>query len=1113
MNTKVLLAVAKRNFISYFASPIAYLFICVFVALSTVAAFWPNEFFDANLANLDQLNKWFPYVMLVFIPAITMGIWADERRQGTDELLLTMPATDWEVVLGKFFAAVAIFTVSLVFSFICNYAVLRSLGNPDFGLFVATYLGYWLMGLAMLGIGMVASFFTANLTVAYILGVLLNAPAVFLSSADVIMRQDLAIRAKAWSIAEQFANFGRGLITLSGLAYFVFIAAVTLYVAMVLIGRRHWPTGESRLPSGLFFAVLHLAWLGSFALLGSILASKLGGSTLWIIGLVIGYLILHAALLYIWQQFPRKETITPIHFVAPGAQVVTIIAGAVVAILWGEKLSSGWVFWTLMAILIALHVLFFVGWATFPRAVALMPAHFTLRTLALAAASLGLVAVLQAADVRVDITNERISSLSPHTLQILRSLDPKHVVQIEAFISPEVPESYIQTRANLINLLKEFEARAKNVRVRINNTELFTAEAQRAAERFNITPQRVFALQQGRWTEHRIFMGVAFICGLERVVVPFIDRDIPVEYELIRSIATVTQQKRKRVGILTTDAQLFGQFSFQGGEERWPIVDELQKQYEVVRVEPADLVTNDEECEKAGMKVLGLADASESKIIERGRELLGLNVPTDKLTDQQKEQCKAKVKEEAMKLGRWDVLLAVQPSTLAPEDMDRFIAAISYGQPTVVFEDPMPLFASNVAGTGQERRPPQQMMMFGMRPLPKGDITKLWRKLGIDFTANEIVWQRYNPYPKFQLFEENPEFVFVNWSCGAEEPFNRQIPAVGGLQQVLFPFPGAITRLNSSTMKFTPLVRTGRVTGLINYDDIFRMDFLTGTRELNRNREFRPTRTEYILAAAIEGKLPEMKITKTESSSNSDQNSEKVEEIPNKQHDFKVVLVSDIDMLHETFFRLRQRQDLPGLDVKLSFDNVTMVLNLIDWVAGDDRFIDIRNRRPKHRTLTTIERATEAARARAAEERQKLQEAYNKIEREEREKLEQSIKKLEEDMKKQNISLDEILRRVAIAQQQGERRLNARMEEERQKRDRALERIETELSLYVRRLQNFYKMVSVIIPPLFPLGLAVIVFIWRRAKEMEGIPDIRRVRRSSTTQTASSAVVTSSEKG
>ncbi len=1096
MNTKVVLAVAKRNFISYFASPTAYLFICVFVALSTMAAFWPNEFFDANLANLDQLNKWFPYVMLIFIPAITMGIWADERRQGTDELLLTMPATDWEVVLGKYLAAVAIFTVSLAFSLICNFFVLQTLGSPDIGLFIATYVGYWLVGLAMLGIGMVASFFTANLTVAYILGVILNAPAVFLASADVIVRQDLAIRAKAWSVAEQFANFGRGLITLSGIAYFLLIVAVALYVAMVLIGRRHWPTGESRLPAGLFFGLLHLAWIASFLLIGAIIGAKWGNSSLLVVLLAIAYFILHAALVWLWSEFPNRGQPSLLHFIPPAAHIVTVIVAAAVAVLWGEVLGSGWVFWFLLAILLALHVLFFLGWWRFPRAVSLMPAHFTLRTMTLAAAALGLVALLQAADVRVDITSERISSLSPHTLQLLRSLDPKHVVQVEAFISPEVPESYIQTRANLVNLLREFEARAKNVRVRINDTEPFTAEAQRAADRFNITPQRVFALQQGRWTEHRIFMGVAFTCGLEKVVVPFIDRDIPVEYELIRSIATVTQQKRKRVGILTTDAQLFGQFSFQGGQERWPIVDELQKQYEVVRVEPSDLVTNDEECEKAGMKVLGLTDASEDKVIEKGRELLGLDTPIDKLSDQQKQQCKDKVKEEAMKLGRWDVLLAVQPSSLAPDDMDRFIAAISYGQPTVIFEDPMPIFAGGVPGTGQERRPPTQMMMFGMRPLPKGDIGKLWRKLGIDFTTNEIVWQRYNPYPKFELFEQNPEFVFINRSCGAEQPFNEQEPAVAQLQQVLFPFPGAINRLNSSTMKFTPLVKTGRVTGLVNYDDIFRVDFLTGSRELNTNRPLRPTKTEYVLAATIEGKLPEMKITKSEeSSSEPGASSNKVEELADKQHDVRVVLVADIDMLHETFFRLRQRQDLPGLDLKLSFDNVTMVLNLIDRVSGDDRFIDIRNRRPKHRTLTTIERATEAARARAAEERQKLQEAYNQIEKEEREKLEQSVKKLEEDMKKQNISLDEILRRVAIAQEQGQRRLDARMEEERQRRDRALERIETELSLYVRRLQNFYKMVSVIIPPLFPLGLAAIVFVWRRARELEGVPTSRRVRK------------------
>src|SRR2546430_4010549 len=142
MNVHVLLAIFRRNFVSYFSNPTGYVFICVFVLLSSFAAFWPNEFFNANLANLDQLNRYLPYIMLVFIPAITMSIWSDERRQGTDELLLTIPAGDFDVVLGKYLSAVTIFSVGLVFSYVCNLFVLVRLANPDVGQFIASYLGY-----------------------------------------------------------------------------------------------------------------------------------------------------------------------------------------------------------------------------------------------------------------------------------------------------------------------------------------------------------------------------------------------------------------------------------------------------------------------------------------------------------------------------------------------------------------------------------------------------------------------------------------------------------------------------------------------------------------------------------------------------------------------------------------------------------------------------------------------------------------------------------------------------------------------------------------------------------------------------------------------------------
>ncbi len=82
MRTNVVAAILKRNFVSYFSSPIGYVFICALVLMSAFAAFWPNEFFNANLANLDQLSRRMPWILLVFIPAVTMSVWALERERG-----------------------------------------------------------------------------------------------------------------------------------------------------------------------------------------------------------------------------------------------------------------------------------------------------------------------------------------------------------------------------------------------------------------------------------------------------------------------------------------------------------------------------------------------------------------------------------------------------------------------------------------------------------------------------------------------------------------------------------------------------------------------------------------------------------------------------------------------------------------------------------------------------------------------------------------------------------------------------------------------------------------------------------------------------------------------
>lgn len=934
MNINVLCAVFKRNFVNYFVNPTGYVFICLFVLLSGLAAFWPHEFFNRNLANLDQLSGVFPLIMLIFIPAITMAVWADERRQGTDELLLTIPASDFDVVLGKYLAALAIFTLSLLFSLVCNYWVLRNLGDPDLGLFLGTYFGYWLIGLAMLGIGTVASFLTSNLTVGYVLGVVFNAPLVVLTYADAILPTGPALMVKQWSLSEQFRSFGRGVLSLSGIAYFVLIAAVCLYLSKVLIGRRHW-----------------------------------GG----------------------------KHRDMPLHYLLRVPALVLV--SACVILLFRDGLHVG--------------------------------------------------QVQARPELRLDVTKEKLSSLSPDTIKLLGNIDPKRQVQIDAFISPEVPEIYVPTRLNLIATLEEIRARTGGrVEVRMTSTEPYSAEAARADKRYGITPKKVQTMSRGAYKEDEIFLGAAITCGLEKVIVPFFDRGLSPEYELARSLATVTQQKRKKVGVLMTDAPLMNRFDPQGGRE-WPIIEELRKQYEVVRVDPSTPITE-----------------------------------------------------------KYDVLLAVQPSSLTQEQFDAFLAKVRSGQPTAIFEDPFPFWASNVPGTSAPRRPPGGMMANPMmqQNLPKADNKALWELLGVRFAEDEggkpgeqIVYQHYNPIPKLaQLGEHYPEFVFIADGCGAAEPFNEKSPITSGMQYLAFPFAGYVAKANSSKLEFTPLVETGRKTGTVNFRDMMNpmAMFGMGGDPINANRARDPKHKSFVLAAAIKGKprpSPMMAADAAgeKTAAKQDLPGEKTAK-PAKQPDgeMNVVLVADIDMLHQAFFDLRAQGEVPESGLNFDFDNVTFVLNTLDQLAGEDRFINIRKRRRAHRTLTTIDRYMEDAYKEGAESLKTIKDEYEKAIKDEEKSIEEALKGFKEQIEKSKGDFAQaatLASKMGMEQEDRQKKLEALRERLTRQKDEDSNKIKTDLNLQVNRIRNQYKLWAVVIPPIPPLLIGIGVLVFRRVREKEGV--------------------------
>ena len=235
--------IAGRELASYFVSPVAYVFLVIFLLLTGFLTFTAGGFFERGEASLVAFFAWHPWVYLVLVPAVGMRLWAEERRAGTLELLLTFPVTAWQAILAKFLASWAFLAIALALTFPVVITV-NVLGDPDNGQIFAGYLGSLFLAGAYLAITSLTSAMTRNQVIAFILSVivcLFLALAGFNPVTSLLERwasPALVDTVAAFSVVTHFNGFQKGVIDSRDVLFFLSVIGFSLFATSVVLRNR-----------------------------------------------------------------------------------------------------------------------------------------------------------------------------------------------------------------------------------------------------------------------------------------------------------------------------------------------------------------------------------------------------------------------------------------------------------------------------------------------------------------------------------------------------------------------------------------------------------------------------------------------------------------------------------------------------------------------------------------------------------------------------------------------------------------------------------------------------------------------------------------------------------
>ncbi|MDG2011854.1 MAG: GldG family protein, partial [Pirellulaceae bacterium] len=554
----------------------------------------------------------------------------------------------------------------------------------------------------------------------------------------------------------------------------------------------------------------------------------------------------------------------------------------------------------------------------------------------------------------------------------------------QAFLSPEMPRQYVNTRKNLIGILRQYDRLGgPNVDVRFVNVEPNSKEVEEALS-LGLQKQASRDTVAGRVIEQDVFMGAVITSTMDEIILPFIEGDTSIEYQLTRSIATATaEQDRLKIGILKTDAH-FDNLQVEGSEYDWvaPIaLAELQRQYDVVSISPEDLPALNGDP----------------------------NTPVQAETETDTETGNTDTKDTPP-----DVLIVADPSSLSTTALSMLTAYIEQGNPTLIMADPLPFYWSTYQGPtelgivnapAQPRISPQAAwspILTSQEPKADGGTAAtLLNSLGVEWQHDTTVWSVNNPHVGFkpilpQRFGDRwvPEyglketlFVFAK-SYGDHQAFNPQNPISSGLHELMFMYPGSIEPTENAQTTFDPLVilKPGSA-GHMGWEELTeeyistRLEFnqLTGESNTVSGPEVSRYTGNNIRTLRKRPALKRPGLAAEEKNNATDDENEKTRQVLDDyrhvlaaqirgkgDNQTNVVFIADIDFISDMFFQQREAIDT-------ALDNFTFFLNAIEVLAGDESFVRLRNRRQTPRTLATIEGMKEPYRVAAVKERDKAE--------------------------------------------------------------------------------------------------------------------------------------------